>query len=219
MAILRAILAGARDAGPLAPLRDSRCQHDEATMARALQGTWREAHLVSLAHAVALSDGSHQQITACARQIEASLPTFADRRDGHPVPSPPRPRQRGRNQPACAGRAPLHRLSGVARVRSRAWTRRRPSSSSGRAGWIGHAGRRCNPARRGWASVPISGSRAARSCGGGPRHGLTGRPRHCAWPPPPSPRASGPSARSSGGYRPAWEPPRRSRPPPTSARG
>jgi len=34
-AILRAILAGERDPGTLAPRRDSRCQHDEATMARA----------------------------------------------------------------------------------------------------------------------------------------------------------------------------------------
>ena len=53
-AILRAILAGERDAGTLAQLRDDRCKHDEATMARALQGHGREEHLFSLAQAVAL---------------------------------------------------------------------------------------------------------------------------------------------------------------------
>lgn len=112
-AILRAILAGERDAGKLAPWRDDRCKHDEATMARALQGTWREAHLFSLAQAVALSDVYHQKLTEGDRQIEVSLQTCADRSDGQPVPPPPRPRTRGRNQPAFAVREPLHRITGV----------------------------------------------------------------------------------------------------------
>lgn len=43
LAILRAILAGERDPHTLAQLRDERCKHDEATSARALQGTWRDA--------------------------------------------------------------------------------------------------------------------------------------------------------------------------------
>jgi transposase len=112
-AIIRAILAGERDAGTLAQLRDYRCKHDEATIARALQGTWREEHLFSLAQAVALYEVSHQKITECDRQIEAYLQTFADRSDGQPLPPPSRPRKRGRNQPAFAVRAPLHRISGV----------------------------------------------------------------------------------------------------------
>ena len=45
LAIVRAILAGARDPVKLAQLRDSRCKHDDATIARALQGTWRDEPL------------------------------------------------------------------------------------------------------------------------------------------------------------------------------
>lgn len=113
LAILRAILAGERDPQKLAQLRDDRCKHDEATLARALQGTWRDEHLFALAQAVALSDVSHQKITACDRHIEAYLQTFADRSEGQPLPPPPRPRKRGGNQPAFAVRAPLHRITGV----------------------------------------------------------------------------------------------------------
>ena len=113
LAILRAILAGERHAETLAQLRDSRCQHDEATMARALQGHGREEHLCALAQAVALSDVSHQKITACDRHSEASLQTCADRSDGQPFPPPSRPRKRGGHQPAFAVREPLHRISGV----------------------------------------------------------------------------------------------------------
>jgi hypothetical protein len=82
-------------------------------MARALQGNGRDEHLCALAQAVALYDVYHQKLTECDRQIAASLQTFADRRDGQPLPPPPRPRKRGRNQPACAVREPLHRMSGV----------------------------------------------------------------------------------------------------------
>jgi transposase len=56
LAILRALLAGARDPATLAQLRDDRGTHDEATIARALQGTWRDEPLCALAQAVALSD-------------------------------------------------------------------------------------------------------------------------------------------------------------------
>ncbi len=113
LAILRAILAGERDPDKLAQLRDSRCKHDEAPIARALQGHWRDEHLFALAQAVALSEVSHQQITECDRHSEAYLPTCADRSAGPPLPPAPRPRTRGRNQPAFAVREPLHRITGV----------------------------------------------------------------------------------------------------------
>jgi transposase len=65
LALIRAILAGEHHAETLAQLRDYRGKHDEATMARALQGNWREEHLFALAQAVALYDVYHQKITAC----------------------------------------------------------------------------------------------------------------------------------------------------------
>jgi transposase len=45
MAILQAILAGERDPQRLAKLRNPHCHHDEEDIAKALQGTWRAAHL------------------------------------------------------------------------------------------------------------------------------------------------------------------------------
>ena len=60
MAMIGAILGGACDPVPLAKLRHARCQHDEAAIAKALHGQWREEHLFALAQAVALSDVDHQ---------------------------------------------------------------------------------------------------------------------------------------------------------------
>jgi transposase len=111
-ASLRAILAGERDPVTLAPLRDARCKHAEATIARAWQGTWRDAPRCALAHAVALSDVSHQTITAGDRHIAAHLQTCADRSEGPPLPPPPRPRTRRGQHPACVVRAPLPRMTG-----------------------------------------------------------------------------------------------------------
>lgn len=45
MAILRASLAGERDPQRLARRRDRRCQHDQATIAKAWEGHWRAEHL------------------------------------------------------------------------------------------------------------------------------------------------------------------------------
>ena len=47
-AIVRAIVAGARDASVLAKLRDRRIKADEAQIAAALQGNWRDEHLFAL---------------------------------------------------------------------------------------------------------------------------------------------------------------------------
>jgi transposase len=113
LAIIRALLAGERDPAQLAQRRDDRGKPDAAPIARAVQGNGRDEHLCALAQAVALSEGSHQQITACDQHIEASLQTVADQRAGQPFPPPSRPRQRGGNPPAFAVREPLHRLSGV----------------------------------------------------------------------------------------------------------
>ena len=45
MAIMKALVAGARDPQRLAALRNAHCQHDEDDSAKALQGTWRAEHL------------------------------------------------------------------------------------------------------------------------------------------------------------------------------
>ena len=113
MAIIRAILAGERDPVTLARLRHYRCQHDEATIAKALHGQWREEHLFALAQAVALYDMYHQKIGECDRQIEAHLGTFAEHQDSEAVLPMVRPRKRTRNRPRFDVRGALHRMTGV----------------------------------------------------------------------------------------------------------
>jgi transposase len=113
MAIIRAILAGERDPAPWAHLRHDRGQHDEATIAKALHGHWREEHLLALAQAVALYDMDHQQISAWDRQIDAPLETFAECSAHEALPPVWRPRKRTRNRPRVDVRGAWHRMTGV----------------------------------------------------------------------------------------------------------
>lgn len=76
LAIIRAITNGERNPMVLAMLRDRRCQHDQATIARALHGTWREEHLFALQQALELFDVYHKKIADCDKAIEACLHEF-----------------------------------------------------------------------------------------------------------------------------------------------
>jgi len=113
MAIIKAVLHGERDPEQLAKLRNRHCQHDEAEIARALQGNWRAEHLFALQQAVELYEFYHRQIEACDRRIAAHLQTFADQSEGKTLPHRPRKRKRGATEPRFEARAPLFRLSGV----------------------------------------------------------------------------------------------------------
>jgi transposase len=112
MRIIRAILGGERDPQQLAALRDSRCKNSPDTIAKALQGDWREEHLFALAQAVELVDSYQAKITACDQRIEVHLKSFADRSDGQPLPSGPRPRP-DRHDLSFDATAELYRLTGV----------------------------------------------------------------------------------------------------------
>lgn len=112
MAILKAIIAGERAPQRLAQLRNPHCHHDEEDIAKALQGTWRAAHLCALCQAVELYACYHQQIAQCAQQIQAPLETFGDTSAGQPLPPKPR-RHKKTNAPRCDARTPLSRMAGV----------------------------------------------------------------------------------------------------------
>ena len=113
MRILTAILGGQRDPQHLATFRDRHCKHDAATIAKALQGNWRQDHLFALQQAMELYEFYHAKLAACDQQIEAHLGTFADQRDGLPLPTKPRQRARKANEPHFDARSLLHRMSGV----------------------------------------------------------------------------------------------------------
>jgi transposase len=77
--IIDAILNGERSPVKLSRLRDERCHNDEATIAKALVGTWREEHLFSLKQARELYRVMQQLIAECDAKIETHLKTFDDR--------------------------------------------------------------------------------------------------------------------------------------------
>src|SRR5262249_56175333 len=89
------------------------CHHDEADIAKALQGTWRAEHLFALRQAVELYAFYHQQIAQCDQQIKAHLETFRDTSAGQPLPPKPR-RHKKTNEPRFDPRTPLYPIPAVA---------------------------------------------------------------------------------------------------------
>jgi len=69
MAILRAIVAGERDARKLAKLRDPRCRKSEEEIAEQLSGHWREDHLFSLEQSLKMYDAIQERIAAYEQEI------------------------------------------------------------------------------------------------------------------------------------------------------
>ena len=72
-AIVRAIAAGERDPRTLAAMRDRRIKADEAEIAAALQGNWRDEHLFAMKQALALIDAYSEQIRQCDGELERLL--------------------------------------------------------------------------------------------------------------------------------------------------
>ena len=71
--IIRAIVAGERNPQQLAALRNWRCQKDEAEIAAALTGTWRDEHLFVLKQSLAMYDFYTGQLAECDREIERTF--------------------------------------------------------------------------------------------------------------------------------------------------
>ena len=89
-AILRSIVVGERDPHELAKLRSRRLKADERTVARSLQGNWREEHLFALARALSHYDFVAGQIEACDQAIGRS-PSALPRLSEEPPPEPAKP--------------------------------------------------------------------------------------------------------------------------------
>jgi transposase len=115
MRIIRAILSGERDPVTLAQMKNYRIQNSTETIAKALEGDYRQEHLFSLRQAVELYDFYQQQIQACDREIARYLRQL----DGIDITSNPIPPSRRRiqkhkgNQPDFDLRTHLYRISGV----------------------------------------------------------------------------------------------------------
>jgi transposase len=116
MAILRAIVAGERDARQLAKLRNWRCRKSQEEIAEQLSGHWREDHLFSLRQGLKMYDSIQERIADYEKEILQKLAEMecGELRDQE-VPKSKNP-QKGRaiqkrgEEPM---RQALYRMSGV----------------------------------------------------------------------------------------------------------
>ena len=112
MDIIEAIVQGERSPRRLARLRDHRIKADEATIAKSLQGHWREEHIFELTQALELYRAYQGKIAECDREIEAQLERFEDRSDGEP-PAPNGKKRNQKNAPRFDVQGQLYRMTGV----------------------------------------------------------------------------------------------------------
>ena len=112
MAIIDDIVRGERDAHKLAQHRDPRIRADQETIARSLQGHWREEHIFELAQALELYRVYQGKIAECDGKIQAALEQFDHIVEGA-VPTKAGRIQKQKNAPAFDVRSHLYRITGV----------------------------------------------------------------------------------------------------------
>ena len=110
--IIEAIVSGERDPWKLAQFRRPGMKADEATIAKSLQGHWREEHIFELTQALELYRFYQGKIAECDREIEAQLSRFEDLSHGEPLPGNIKRRSQG-NAPRFDVRSHLYRMTGV----------------------------------------------------------------------------------------------------------
>jgi transposase len=116
LAILRALLAGARDPAKLAALKDDRINARTHPLANSLEGHWRAEWLLNRRQSLELYECDQQNIAACDTPIEAHLLTFDSTIEGSapPLPTPqPRPKKARRHEPHVDLHTQRSRISGV----------------------------------------------------------------------------------------------------------
>jgi len=115
-AIIRAIVAGERDAARLAALRNPACKARVAEITKALTGTWQAEQLFVLQQALSLFDHYTERIGTCDQEIERLLAAMESRgEDAAPLPDlpPAKGKSKTKNAPAASTRAQLARIVGV----------------------------------------------------------------------------------------------------------
>lgn len=111
--IIRAILKGERDPDKLAALRDPKCKNCVATIATALEGTWRPEHLFALQQAYDLYQFHHKQIAECDAVIQIELGKLPNRASGKSFTAKPRRCGRKPNDLSFDAGQPLFQALGV----------------------------------------------------------------------------------------------------------
>ena len=109
--IIRAILAGERDRMKLAKMKDPRIKKSTSTIAKALEGDYRQEHLFALKQAFELYGTYQQQIEACDYEIQAYVTQLDSKCD--PDPTKKYKSSRSKNDPSFDLGYHLYRISGV----------------------------------------------------------------------------------------------------------
>ena len=216
MDIIEAIMSGQRDPRQLAQLRDPRIKADEATIAKSLQGHWREEHIFELTQALELYRFYQDKIAECDREIEAQLERFEDHSNGDPPAAKSGRRRSKGNAPRFDVWTHLYRMTGVDLTQIDgvdAYTALKVVSEIGTdmtkwpsakhfASWLGLSpNNRITGGRVISSKTKPSANRARRPC--------VWRPTRCTAP-------TAPWAPSCAGRKPTWDRPRPSPPPLTS---
>jgi transposase len=111
--ILRAILAGERDPLVLAKLRDKRCKRQEAEIATALDGRYRDEHVLELRCCLAMWEKYQEMIGVVDESIDEQLRKM--KKQTLLPPLPPKKRLRGKrpHDPKFDVRTALYLVMGV----------------------------------------------------------------------------------------------------------
>ena len=116
LTIIRAIVAGERDAVRLAQMRHPCVKQSEETYVKALTGGYRAEHLFALQQALELYDVFQEKIAACDHQMRGymeSLEARGDRRDFAAKARKKSKTKRRKNEPYFDLREELYCLTGV----------------------------------------------------------------------------------------------------------
>lgn len=114
MRIIRAIVGGERNPAKLAEMREEGCKKDAATIAKSLEGNWREEHLFALKQALELYDIYQAKIEDLDRQIQDHLCSMEDHSQGTTA-TPPKleKRQPRKNELNFDAAGEAYRICGV----------------------------------------------------------------------------------------------------------
>ena len=103
LAILDAIVAGERDPGVLAKLRDPRIKASEETIRKSLEGNWRAEHILVLKQRLSLYRSYRDQIHDCDQEIEKLVASFAPKVNPEERPMPEDRKQKQRRRKRKSG--------------------------------------------------------------------------------------------------------------------
>jgi transposase len=112
MKIIRAIIAGERDAQVLSGYRDGHCAQSEEEIKKSLEGHYKREHVFALKQAVELYDFYDQQLQKCDQELEALYDEFDPPEASVAQPPVTRTSKRRKNQPHFDLAQSLFRMTG-----------------------------------------------------------------------------------------------------------